>query len=75
MIPIPVVVCVVGGWCVVYLTDTLLKSSSSVKNGYESWLSSNGLALSPFHIRWQTGLFNRLFAWCARLNPHFLFLW
>ncbi|KAG7487324.1 hypothetical protein MATL_G00022010 [Megalops atlanticus] len=75
MIPIPVVVCVVGGWCAVYLTDTLLKSSSSVRNGYESWLSSNGLALSPFHIRWQTSLFNRLFAKCARLNPHFLFLW
>ncbi|XP_035272278.1 membrane-bound transcription factor site-2 protease isoform X1 [Anguilla anguilla] len=75
MIPIPVVVCVVGGWCVVYLTDTLLKSSSRVKIGYESWLSSNGLALSPFHIRWQTGLFNWLFAKCARLNPHFLFLW
>ncbi|XP_036376758.1 membrane-bound transcription factor site-2 protease [Megalops cyprinoides] len=75
MIPIPVVVCVVGGWCAVYLTDTLLKSSSSVRNGYESWLSSNGLALSPFHIRWQTSLFNRLFAKCARLNPHFLLLW
>lgn len=25
MIPIPVVVCVLGGWCAVYLADTLLK--------------------------------------------------
>ncbi|XP_023700944.1 membrane-bound transcription factor site-2 protease [Paramormyrops kingsleyae] len=75
MIPIPVVVCVVGGWCVVYLADTVLKSSSAVKNRYEAWLSSSGLVLSPFHIRWQTGLFNRLFAKCARLNPRFLHLW
>lgn len=25
MIPIPVAVCVLGGWCVIYLADTLLK--------------------------------------------------
>ncbi|KAL4624894.1 membrane-bound transcription factor site-2 protease isoform X2 [Arapaima gigas] len=75
MIPIPVVVCVLGGWCAVYLADTVLKSSSSVKSSYESWLSSSGVSLSPFHVRWQTGLFNHLFAKCARLNPHLLYLW
>uniref|UniRef100_A0A671QJG1 Membrane-bound transcription factor site-2 protease n=1 Tax=Sinocyclocheilus anshuiensis TaxID=1608454 RepID=A0A671QJG1_9TELE len=75
MIPIAVVVCVIGGWCTVYLADTLLRSSSSVKNRYESWLSSNGFTLSPFHIKWHTGIFNRLFARCAHLNPHFLYIW
>lgn len=74
MIPAPVVVCVMGGWCAVYLTDTLLRSSS-VKVRYESWLSSTGLTLSPFHIRWHTGIFNPLFARCAHLNPHFLYIW
>ncbi|XP_056595031.1 membrane-bound transcription factor site-2 protease isoform X1 [Triplophysa dalaica] len=75
MIPIGVVVCVMGGWCTVYLTDTLLRSSSSLKNRYESWLSSNGFTLSPFHIKWHTSIFNRLFARCAHLNPHFLYIW
>ncbi|MGH0170944.1 UNVERIFIED_CONTAM: hypothetical protein FKN15_060029 [Acipenser sinensis] len=62
MIPIPVVVCVVGGWCVIYLGDVLLRSSSALKSSYEDWLAANGLSLSPFHVRWQTGLLNRLFA-------------
>uniref|UniRef100_A0A9R1SFD0 Membrane-bound transcription factor site-2 protease n=2 Tax=Cyprinus carpio TaxID=7962 RepID=A0A9R1SFD0_CYPCA len=75
MIPIAVVVCVMGGWCTVYLADTLLRSSSSLKNRYESWLSSNGFTLSPFHIKWHTGIFNRLFARCAHLNPRFLYIW
>ncbi|KAG5268073.1 hypothetical protein AALO_G00207940 [Alosa alosa] len=75
MIPIPIVVCVMGGWCAVYLTDTLIKTSTSVRHRYETWLSSNGLTLSPFHVKWQTGLFNRLFARCASINPHFLHLW
>ncbi|XP_029104550.1 membrane-bound transcription factor site-2 protease isoform X2 [Scleropages formosus] len=75
MIPVPVVVCVLGAWCALYLADTALKSSSSMKSSYESWLSSSGLSLSPFHVRWQTGLFNHLFAKCARLNPTFLYLW
>uniref|UniRef100_A0A668A4I8 Membrane-bound transcription factor site-2 protease n=1 Tax=Myripristis murdjan TaxID=586833 RepID=A0A668A4I8_9TELE len=75
MIPVPLVVCVLGGWCAVYLTDTLLKSSVTHRNSYESWLASRGLMLSPFHVRWQTTMFNRLFAYCARINPHALFLW
>ncbi|XP_062377534.1 membrane-bound transcription factor site-2 protease isoform X2 [Sardina pilchardus] len=75
MIPIPIVVCVMGGWCAVYLTDTLIKTSTSVRHRYETWLSSNGLTLSPFHVKWQTGLFNRLFARCASINPHFLHVW
>ncbi|KAM6953542.1 membrane-bound transcription factor site-2 protease [Aplochiton taeniatus] len=75
MIPVPLVVCVMGGWCAVYLTDTLLKSSAAHRNSYESWLTSRGLALSPFHLKWQTTIFNRLFAYCARLNPHALYLW
>ncbi|TRZ00022.1 hypothetical protein DNTS_033971 [Danionella cerebrum] len=56
MIPIAVVVCVLGGWCSVYLADTLLRSSNSVKNRYESWLSSNGFTLSPFHIKFNAGM-------------------
>ncbi|XP_060755692.1 membrane-bound transcription factor site-2 protease isoform X1 [Neoarius graeffei] len=75
MIPVSVVVCVMGGWCSVYLMDTLLRSSSSLKVRYESWLSSSGVSLSPFHVRWHTSLFNSLFARCARLNPHFLYIW
>ncbi|XP_060755693.1 membrane-bound transcription factor site-2 protease isoform X2 [Neoarius graeffei] len=50
-------------------------SSSSLKVRYESWLSSSGVSLSPFHVRWHTSLFNSLFARCARLNPHFLYIW
>ncbi|KAG9283424.1 membrane-bound transcription factor site-2 protease [Astyanax mexicanus] len=75
MIPIPVVVCVMGGWCTVYLLDTALRSSTSMKSSYESWLTSNGLSLSPFHIRWHTSLFNRLFARCSHFNPCFLYVW
>ncbi|XP_045567815.1 membrane-bound transcription factor site-2 protease isoform X2 [Salmo salar] len=75
MIPVPLVVCVLGGWCFVYLTDVLLKLSESYGHCYEMWLGSKGLSLSPFHIRWQTSLFNRLFSRCARINPHALYLW
>ncbi|TNN38758.1 Membrane-bound transcription factor site-2 protease [Liparis tanakae] len=31
--------------------------------------------LSPFHVRWQTTAFNRLFAYCARINPRAQYLW
>lgn len=75
MIPIPVVVCVVGGWCVIYLGDVLLRSSSALKSSYEDWLAANGLSLSPFHVRWQTGLLNRLFAKWGRWKPRFLYHW
>ncbi|XP_064797211.1 membrane-bound transcription factor site-2 protease [Oncorhynchus masou masou] len=75
MIPVPLVVCVLCGWCFVYLTDVLLKLSESYGHCYEMWLGSKGLSLSPFHIRWQTSLFNRLFSRCARINPHALYLW
>ncbi|KAL1006228.1 hypothetical protein UPYG_G00069510 [Umbra pygmaea] len=75
MIPVPVVVCVLGGWCFVYLTDVLLKSSVSYRHGYEAWLGARGLSLSPFHLRWQTSIFNRIFSRCARINPHALYLW
>ncbi|XP_031705970.1 membrane-bound transcription factor site-2 protease isoform X1 [Anarrhichthys ocellatus] len=75
MIPVPLLVCVMGGWCAVYLTDTLLKLSSTHRIRYESWLASRGLMLSPFHVRWQTTMFNRLFAYCARINPRAQYLW
>ncbi|XP_048348504.1 membrane-bound transcription factor site-2 protease [Sphaerodactylus townsendi] len=75
MIPMPVVVCVLGGWCVVYLADTVLKSSPSLKESYEDRLASYGLTISPFHLRWQTALFNRLFYNWGRWKPRFLYLW
>ncbi|XP_024136193.1 membrane-bound transcription factor site-2 protease [Oryzias melastigma] len=75
MIPVPLLVCVLAGWCVVYLTDTLLRSSSTHRLSYETWLSSRGLVVSPFHVRWQTTMFNRLFAYCARIQPRVLHLW
>ncbi|XP_010864568.2 membrane-bound transcription factor site-2 protease isoform X1 [Esox lucius] len=75
MIPVPLVVCVLGSWCFIYLTDVLLKSSISFRHGYEAWLGAKGLSLSPFHLRWQTSLFNRVFARCARINPNALYLW
>lgn len=53
----------------------LPQSSLSHRFSYESWLSSRGLMLSPFHVRWQTTMFNRLFAYCARINPRALYLW
>ncbi|XP_053313256.1 membrane-bound transcription factor site-2 protease [Spea bombifrons] len=75
MIPIPLVVTVLGGWCVIYLADTLLLSSKSLKTNYEEWLSTQGLSISPFHIRWQTNIFNRLFYKWGRWKPRFLYLW
>ncbi|XP_068200100.1 membrane-bound transcription factor site-2 protease isoform X2 [Antennarius striatus] len=75
MIPVPLLVCVMAAWCAVYLADTLLKSSPTHRINYESWLASRGVALAPFHIRWQTTMFNRLFGYCARINPRVLHLW
>uniref|UniRef100_A0A3Q1JDW5 Membrane-bound transcription factor site-2 protease n=1 Tax=Anabas testudineus TaxID=64144 RepID=A0A3Q1JDW5_ANATE len=75
MIPVSLLVCVMAAWCAVYLADTLLRSSATHRISYESWLASRGLMLSPFHVRWQTTMFNRLFAYCARINPHALYLW
>ncbi|XP_068437337.1 membrane-bound transcription factor site-2 protease [Clinocottus analis] len=75
MIPVPLLVCVMGAWCSVYLADTLLKLSPTHRVRYESWLASRGLMLSPFHVRWQTTMFNRLFAFCARINPRVQHLW
>ncbi|KAM3836662.1 membrane-bound transcription factor site-2 protease isoform 1-T1 [Vipera latastei] len=74
MIPLPVVVCVLGGWCTIYIADTVLKSSS-LKERYEEWLASYGLSVSPFHVRWQTAFFNRLFYNWGRWKPRFLYLW
>nr|DBA34140.1 TPA: hypothetical protein GDO54_001735 [Pyxicephalus adspersus] len=75
MIPVPLVVVVLGGWCAIYLADAFLTSSKSYKNSYEEWLSSKGLTISPFHIRWQTTIFNRLFYKWGRWKPHFLYIW
>ncbi|XP_077365695.1 membrane-bound transcription factor site-2 protease [Festucalex cinctus] len=75
MIPVSLLVCVLAGWCAVYLADTLLRSSPTHRIGYESWLARRGLMLSPFHVRWQTTIFNRLFAYCARIHPRALYLW
>ncbi|CAN9506032.1 unnamed protein product [Ophioblennius macclurei] len=75
MVPVPLLVFVMVAWSVVYLSDVLLKSSVTHRISYESWLASRGLMLSPFHVRWQTTMFNRLFAYCARLNPRALYLW
>ncbi|KAM4699173.1 membrane-bound transcription factor site-2 protease [Discoglossus pictus] len=75
MIPISLVVVVLGGWCVIYLADTLLMSSKSFKSTYEDWLTTQGLSISPFHIRWQTSLFNRLFYKWGRWKPRFLYIW
>uniref|UniRef100_A0A3B5AHC1 Membrane-bound transcription factor site-2 protease n=1 Tax=Stegastes partitus TaxID=144197 RepID=A0A3B5AHC1_9TELE len=75
MIPVSLLVFVMAGWCAVYLADTLLRSSVTHRISYESWLASRGLMLSPFHLRWQTTMFNRLFAYCARINPRALYLW
>ncbi|CAH2220642.1 membrane-bound transcription factor site-2 protease [Pelobates cultripes] len=75
MIPIPLVVVVLGGWCALYLADTFLMSSKSLKTSYENWLSERGLSISPFHIRWQTTIFNRLFYKWGRWKPRFLYLW
>ncbi|XP_005730566.1 membrane-bound transcription factor site-2 protease [Pundamilia nyererei] len=75
MIPVSLLVFVMAGWCAVYLADTLLRSSVTHRISYESWLASRGLMLSPFHVRWQTTMFNRLFAYCARINPRALYMW
>ncbi|KAJ7408331.1 hypothetical protein WISP_121715 [Willisornis vidua] len=51
------------------------KSSSSLKASYEDWLLTYGLSVSPFHMRWQTALFNRQFYNWGRWKPRFLYLW
>lgn len=75
MIPVSLLIGVMAGWCAVYLADTMLRSSLTHRISYESWLASRGLMLSPFHVRWQTTMFNRLFAYCARIRPRALYLW
>ncbi|KAF3836247.1 hypothetical protein F7725_028805 [Dissostichus mawsoni] len=54
---------------------TVARSSVKHRIRYESWLAGRGLMLSPFHVRWQTTMFNRLFAYCARINPRAQYLW
>nr|XP_014353152.1 PREDICTED: membrane-bound transcription factor site-2 protease-like [Latimeria chalumnae] len=75
MIPISVVVVVLGGWSVLYLADTILKSFNSLKNSYENWLALHGLSIAPFHLRWQTSFFNRVFYRLGRWKPSILYLW
>ncbi|KAJ1117384.1 hypothetical protein NDU88_005584 [Pleurodeles waltl] len=75
MIPIPLAVLVLGSWCIIYLTDTIFKSSASLKIPYEDWLVSHGLSISPFHVRWQTTIFNRLLYKWGRWKPRFLYIW
>nr|XP_057916955.1 membrane-bound transcription factor site-2 protease-like [Doryrhamphus excisus] len=75
MIPVSLLVCVMAAWSAVYLADTLLRSSPTHRISYESWLARRGLMLSPFHLRWQTCMFNRLFAYCSRIRPRALYLW
>ncbi|XP_073421942.1 membrane-bound transcription factor site-2 protease isoform X3 [Dendrobates tinctorius] len=75
MIPVPLVVVVLGGWCAIYLADTLLTSSKTYKSSYEEWLSAHGISIAPFHIRWQTTIFNRLFYKWGRWKPYFLYIW
>uniref|UniRef100_A0A8B9YZN7 Membrane-bound transcription factor site-2 protease n=1 Tax=Buteo japonicus TaxID=224669 RepID=A0A8B9YZN7_9AVES len=50
-------------------------SSNSLKASYEDWLLTYGLSVSPFHMRWQTALFNRQFYNWGRWKPRFLYLW
>lgn len=75
MIPVSLVVVVVGGWTAVYLTDLVLKSSVYFKHSYEDWLENNGLSISPFHIRWQTAVFNRAFYSWGRRKARILYQW
>uniref|UniRef100_A0AAV2K5P3 Endopeptidase S2P n=1 Tax=Knipowitschia caucasica TaxID=637954 RepID=A0AAV2K5P3_KNICA len=75
MIPVSLLIAVMAGWCAVYLADTMLRSSVTHRISYELWLASRGLMLSPFHVRWQTTMFNRLFAYCARIRPRVLNVW
>lgn len=53
----------------------VLQSSNSLKASYEEWLLTYGLSVSPFHLRWQTALFNRQFYNWGRWKPKLLYLW
>uniref|UniRef100_A0A8C9F1U9 Membrane-bound transcription factor site-2 protease n=1 Tax=Pavo cristatus TaxID=9049 RepID=A0A8C9F1U9_PAVCR len=57
------------------LLSIVFQSSSSLKASYEDWLVNYGLSVSPFHMRWQTALFNRQFYNWGRWKPRFLYLW
>uniref|UniRef100_A0A8C9Z7X1 Membrane-bound transcription factor site-2 protease n=1 Tax=Sander lucioperca TaxID=283035 RepID=A0A8C9Z7X1_SANLU len=75
-ISILVLVSKIIGYCTLdNFFHRLLQSSLTHRISYESWLASRGLMLSPFHLRWQTTMFNRLFAYCARINPRAQYLW
>ncbi|XP_078415688.1 membrane-bound transcription factor site-2 protease [Cetorhinus maximus] len=75
MVPLAALLFPVGIWCAVSLGDSVLKSSPSLKVRYEEWLANHGLSISPFHIRWQTTFFNRLFMKLGRWKPQLLFIW
>uniref|UniRef100_UPI00398F188F membrane-bound transcription factor site-2 protease n=1 Tax=Pristiophorus japonicus TaxID=55135 RepID=UPI00398F188F len=75
MVPAAAVLGPVGVWCALYLADCALKSSPSLKTWYEEWLANHGISIAPFHIRWQTALFNRLFLKLGRWKPQFLYFW
>ncbi|KAG8450605.1 hypothetical protein GDO86_003034, partial [Hymenochirus boettgeri] len=51
------------------------QTSQSIRNSYEEWLTGQGFGISPFHIRWQTTLFNRLFYKWGRWKPRLLYIW
>uniref|UniRef100_A0A8C4MYY4 Membrane-bound transcription factor site-2 protease n=1 Tax=Equus asinus TaxID=9793 RepID=A0A8C4MYY4_EQUAS len=50
-------------------------SSVYFKHSYEDWLENNGLNISPFHIRWQTAVFNRAFYSWGRRKARMLYQW
>ncbi|XP_072370547.1 membrane-bound transcription factor site-2 protease [Scyliorhinus torazame] len=75
MVPISVLLFPVGIWCAISLGDSLLKSSPSLKVRYEEWLANHGVSIAPFHVRWQTTFFNRLFMKLGRWRPQLLYLW
>ncbi|XP_020386760.1 membrane-bound transcription factor site-2 protease [Rhincodon typus] len=75
MVPLSALLFPVGVWCALSLGDSALKSSPSLKARYEEWLTNHGISIAPFHARWQTAAFNRLFMKLGRWKPQLLYFW
>ncbi|XP_055500695.1 membrane-bound transcription factor site-2 protease isoform X2 [Leucoraja erinacea] len=75
MVPAAAVLGPVGFWCALCLADSAFKSSPSLKVWYEEFLTKFGISIAPFHIRWQSTFFNRLFLKLGRWKPQFLHIW
>lgn len=66
---------VVVFWLLVFLIHRYFKTSRKYSFAYTEGLLNNGITLSPFQIRWQTVVFNKIFSKIGRCSPKFSLIW